>query len=170
MAGCGEQCEIQICNIRPKGTDVKLGLKHLSDDEDNSFALVLDRNFDKRNVLESTTLRVNSPHLLTIFKDVVKHHPAVAADYDVPFEMDSPFEMLFHYWDELHSLAGQDSLSDDARMHLRLLLGFMKANMGPSKAVVESMLKAGSISYSTLWTIFKPGQYCPCPPISSRLV
>jgi hypothetical protein len=156
--GCGEQCEIQICNIRPKGTEVKLGLQHLSDREDNTFALVVERKFDKRNDLDTTTLRVNSPHLLRVFKDVVKQHPAVPADYDAPFEMESPFEMLFHYYDELHAHAEKDELEDVSRMHLRLLLGFMKAEIGPSKALVDSMVAAGSISYAALWTIFKPGQ------------
>ena len=157
MAGCGEQCEIQIHNIRPKGTDTKYGLKNLSTNNDVSYALVVERNYNERNILEGTTLQVNSPHLLRIFKSIVEYYPAIPADYNVPFQMESPFQMLFHHWDELHATLDKDDLGDEARMHLNLLLGFMKAELGPSKERVSSMLKAGAISFSTLWTIFRPG-------------
>ena len=71
-------------------------------------------------------------------------------DFDVPFEMESPFQMLFHYWDELHAVHDKDHLSEEARMHLKLLLEFMRLELGPSKERVESMLKTSSISFSTL--------------------
>jgi hypothetical protein len=118
---------------------------------------VVQRNYDERNILDSATLRVNSPHLLSIFKSIVQYHPAIPADYDVPFQMESPFQMLFHHWDKLHAAQDQGNLGDEARMHLKLLLGFMKADLGPSKERVDSMLKAGAIGFSTLWTIFQPG-------------
>ncbi|RYP81369.1 hypothetical protein DL770_005922 [Monosporascus sp. CRB-9-2] len=157
MAGGGEQCEIQICNVREKGTDVKYGLKNLPVSDTVSYALALERIYDKRNTVESAVIQVNSPHLLRIFKSLVRSYPAIPADYDVPFQMESPFQMLFHYWDELHATLLSNDIGDEERMHLKLLLGFMKAHVGPSKERVDSMLKAGAIAFSTLWTIFRPG-------------
>ncbi|KAK3374250.1 P-loop containing nucleoside triphosphate hydrolase protein [Lasiosphaeria ovina] len=143
--------------VRKKGTDVKYGLKNLAADTNGAYALVLERTFDDKNTLEKATLQINSPHLLSILRSTVKYYPAVPADFNVAFQMESPFQLLFHYWDELHAAAERDDLSDEARMHLKLLLGFMQADLGPSKERVESMLKAGSIGFSTLWTIFRPG-------------
>lgn len=157
MASRGKQCEIQIRNVHQKGTDIKYGLKNLAADENVSYALVVERYYDQRNTVESTIVQVNSPHLLRIFKSIVEYYPAIPADYDVPFKMESPFQMLFHYWDELHAALEGDGLGDEARMHLKLLLGFMKADLSPSKEQADSMLKAGAISFSTLWTIFRPG-------------
>ncbi|KAJ9602076.1 hypothetical protein H2200_013436 [Cladophialophora chaetospira] len=158
MAGHGEQCDIQILNVRHKGPEPpKYGLKNLSPNDNISYALVLERTFNEKNLLQTASLQVNSPHLLKIFKSAVGYHPTVPADYDVPFQMESPFQMLFHYWDELHAAQDQDDLGDEARMHLNLLLGFMKADLGPSKDRVDSMVKVGAIGFSTLWTIFRPG-------------
>jgi len=154
MVGRGEQCEIQIRYVRPKGTEIKYGFQDA--DEDVSCALVADKNYNDKNILNSTTLQVNSPHLLEIFKSTVSYYPTVPADFDVPFGMESPFQMLFHYWDELHAVHDKGNLSDEARMHLKLLLEFMRLELGPSKERVESMLKTSSISLSTLWTIFRP--------------
>ena len=155
MVGRGEQCEIQVRYVRPKGTEIKYGFQNV--DEDVSCALVADRNYNDKNILDRTTLQVNSPHLLEIFKSTVSYYPAVPADFNVPFEMESPFQMLFHHWDELHTVHDKDDLSDEARMHLKLLLEFMRSELGPSKERVESMLKTSSIGFSTLWTIFRPG-------------
>ncbi len=83
----------------------------------------------------------------------------------MPFVISSPFQMLYHYWNELTAVretsrvgrAGA-AMGDEARIHLNLLLSFMQHEMGPSRERVDSMVKAGSIGFSTLWTIFRPGQ------------
>ncbi|KAI5924920.1 P-loop containing nucleoside triphosphate hydrolase protein [Camillea tinctor] len=157
MADRGKQCEIQIHNIPSRGAStIKYGLKSLNP-EGNSYAIVLERRYKENNMLESTVLQINSPHLLKIFKSVVRYYPAIPANFNSPFQMKGPFQMLFHYWDELHDQLDNDALGDDARMHLRLLLEFMKTEMGPSKEQLETMLECDVIGFSNMWTIFKPG-------------
>lgn len=158
MAGCGEHCEVQILKTTPKGTEApKYGLKNLATNVDESYALVIERTYDDKNKLESNTLKINSPHILRVLKSIVTYYPTVPSDFDVPFQLESPFQMLFHYWEELHAALDEDSLGDEARMHLKLLLGVMKAELGEDVARVRSMLMASSISFSKLWTIFRPG-------------
>ncbi|KAI1383099.1 P-loop containing nucleoside triphosphate hydrolase protein [Hypoxylon trugodes] len=151
MASRGGQCEIQILHIRPKATETKFGLKNLADGG-YVYALVVEKRYNGQNVLEKTALQVNSPHLLKVFKSTIEYYPSIPADYSVPFQM------LYHYWDKLHAALDDDDLEDEPRMHLKLLLGFMKAEIGPSKEQVETMLKARPIAFSTLWTIFRPGR------------
>jgi hypothetical protein len=158
MAGCGEQCEVQILKIGPKGAEPpKYGLKNLATSNDASCALVIERTYDDKNKVENTTLQINSPYILNILKSLVKYYPAVPANFDVPFQLESPFQILFHYWEELHAALDEESLGDDARMHLKLLLGVMKAELGADMDRVKSMLEASSINFSKLWTIFRPG-------------
>src|SRR3569833_3127715 len=169
VVGPGENCEIQIRHVRPNNhVKIEYGLRTAGGD--NSCALVLERQYNEKNMLESTTLQVNSPHLLGIIKAVVGTYPTVCADFDEPFVMSSPFQMLYHYWEELHGLrdtghminAGDEgsdfSLGDTARLHLNLLLELMEHEMGPNRERVLTMLKTRSIGFKTLWIIFRPGQ------------
>jgi hypothetical protein len=165
MSGLGEKCEIRVYTIRSKkdGSQVTTVKDGLDDDPSHSgdvpYALVSRRVFNDKNVLEETTLQVNSPHLLRLFKEIIKFYPTVPADFESPFEMTSPFQMLYHYWDDLHQARdrmGQED-DDEARMHLSLLLDFMKLELGPDKVRVDNMISNGCITFSFLWTLFCPG-------------
>ncbi|KAF7509051.1 hypothetical protein GJ744_008446 [Endocarpon pusillum] len=99
---------------------------------DTSYAIVVNQIFSEKNRLDLTRLTVNSAHILKAFRDVIGLYPTIAADFSEPFDMESPFQMLYHYWDDLD--AYKESLEDDdARMHLILLLDFMEQDMGHEK-------------------------------------
>ncbi|KAK9418246.1 putative P-loop containing nucleoside triphosphate hydrolase protein [Seiridium unicorne] len=130
-----------------------------SADSDRSYALVINRNFTAENSGEatSTTLQVNSPHILKAFRDVVKTYPTVPSDFTSPFELRSPFQLLTHYWDELEAYRSETD-SRLMRRDLNLLFDFMNHEVGPGRELVVSMLKKEHINYLTAWVVFRPGE------------
>ncbi|KAJ0382167.1 hypothetical protein COL922a_013103 [Colletotrichum nupharicola] len=126
--------------------------------EDYSYALVIKRTFpqDSSHQPRSVTLTVNSPLLLQAFRDVIGSYSAVASDFLSPFNLKSPFQMLMHYWDELEEY-GEETKSVDMRAHLSLLFQFMSHELGEDRKMVLDMLKKQQITFSTAWTIFRPG-------------
>lgn len=157
----GEKCEIRVWQQKYKkdGTQEivkKDGLRPEHSEDDEPYALVATRIFDTKNVLEKTQLVVNSPRLLQIFRNMIGSYPTVPSDFETAVEMESPFRMLYHYWHEIDDL--RHSTDDDiTRMHLNLLFGFMKAEMGLDKARCDAMIRKNQISFAQLWTIYRPG-------------
>ncbi|KAF1989339.1 P-loop containing nucleoside triphosphate hydrolase protein [Aulographum hederae CBS 113979] len=157
----GSNCEIRILQARFKKDGKKEiiardGFEAERPSADEEYALVLSQSFDKKNVLEKTELRVNSAQLLKCFRDLVGAYPTVPSNFKTPFEMEAPFGMLFHYWGPLKEL--RDETKDDVlRMHLNLLLEFMRIEMGKDKEKHDSMLRKRHITFASLWTIYKPG-------------
>lgn len=154
------KCEVKTWHLRFKrdGTQEKLsagGFGQVEASIDN-YALVVTRKLDKNHNLESTTLDVNSPHILKAFKDVVKSHPTVASDFSTPFSIQIPSEMLFHRWDDLEKYIS--TLEDDtARMHLNLLLHFMEFDMGAARENYRAQVRSGVIEFAKLGILYRPG-------------
>ncbi|ORY04111.1 P-loop containing nucleoside triphosphate hydrolase protein [Clohesyomyces aquaticus] len=123
---------------------------------DDPYAVVVNQHFTEKNRLEKEVVTINSEHILKAFRDVVKSHPTVAADFSEPFEMEGPYQMLYHYWDDLS--AYRDETEDDvARMHMNLLFDFMEIAMGREKRRCEIQIKNCRIDFARLWTIYRPG-------------
>lgn len=100
----GTKCEFKTYHTSPKKggefvTESKLEPFGKSQDySDSHYALIIRRKFTDKHELESTALRINSPHLLKVFEDVVgSSYTTVASDFKSPFELTGPFQMLMHY-------------------------------------------------------------------------
>lgn len=100
----GTRCEFKTYHSIPKKNGeletkaVAEPFGSVSHGEDAPFALVINRRFTDKHELESTTLTVNSPHLLEMFRHVVgTSYTTVASDFKTPFDLSSPFQMLMHY-------------------------------------------------------------------------
>ena len=156
----GTRCELRIWRQRYKrdGTQETVAVESLGGghDLDDSYAIVVNQIFSERNRLDSTVLIINSAHILKAFRDVIQSYPTVAADFSEPFDMESPFRMLYHYWDNL-DVYRESSEDDEARMHLNLLFDFMETDMGPEKKRCETQVKKGQVDFARLWTIYRPG-------------
>lgn len=89
---------------------------------------------------------------------MVRSYPTVAANFTEPFDISSPFQMLYHHWEDLdaHKAGLCDEEDDDARMHLNLLLGFMESELGGSKRSIERQFASGRCEFSNAWLLFKP--------------
>lgn len=123
---------------------------------DRAYGLVVNQVFTTENSLDKEIITINSEYILKAFLDVIGSYPTVASDFSEPFEMESPFQMLYHYWDDLDTY--RDNLEDDvARMHLNLLFDFMETTMGPEKKKVEIQIKNRQIDFARSWSIYRPG-------------
>lgn len=122
---------------------------------DKEYAIVANQVYGKENRLEKEILTVNSKQLLAAFRKVIVSHPVVASDFTEPFEMESPFQMLYHSWDDLHQYIAECN-DDRTRMHLNLLFEFMERTMGPERRRCLGQLKKQQLDYSRLWTIYRP--------------
>lgn len=157
----GSKCEIKIWQerYRKDGRQEVVAQDGLDPDdfnEDNAYALVARKIFSEKNVLERTEILINSVHLLKTFREVIISYPTVPSDFEEPVELESPFRMLFHYWEDLEEY--RRSVDDDTtRMHLSLLFDFMKSELGQDKARCDAMTKKNQITFSKLWTIYRPG-------------
>lgn len=162
-AGVGMDCEIRIWEQRfKKGQQechsrVGLESEEAEIDQDKLYAIVARREFNDKNVLKKSTLEINSPYLLQVFREMVGSYSTVPSKFTEPFELESPLQMIYHYWDDLESYR-ENAKADTTRMHLSLLLDFMKQDMGPEKAQCDSMLAEGQVRFAQLWTIFRPSE------------
>ncbi|KAI0379652.1 P-loop containing nucleoside triphosphate hydrolase protein [Hypomontagnella monticulosa] len=132
-------------------------LKSGSDDDD-AYALVIHRDYASEPVggVNTTKLQVNSPFIIRAIREVVGSYPTVPSDFNSPFELTSPFQMLVHYWDELE-VYRQETTDKVMRRDLNLLFDFMEHEIGPARRNILSMLRKEQITYLTAWVIYRPG-------------
>ncbi|KEQ91364.1 hypothetical protein AUEXF2481DRAFT_33137 [Aureobasidium subglaciale EXF-2481] len=119
----------QMRNGTPEKTSFE-GFGHVEASTDD-YALVVTRKLDKNHNLESTTLDVDSPHILQAFRDVVK----VAPDYSFGFHFGG-FDSC-SFGDVVSSLglqryAGELDEQGVERKHVELLK-FMEFDMGAAR-------------------------------------
>ncbi|KAF2150286.1 P-loop containing nucleoside triphosphate hydrolase protein [Myriangium duriaei CBS 260.36] len=158
--GNSSKCDLKIWHSRLKedGSRERTTVALLDQAElprDDS-ALVVERKFDEKNRLESTTLEVNSPYVLKAFQQVVGTHPTLAEDFSKPFSIELPSEMLFHCWNDLEIYCSKSD-DDTVRSQLGDLLRFMDVDMGTMKRAFEAQVGGGLVDYSRLHMLFRPG-------------
>ena len=158
----GSVCELRIWHSRYKedGTRELVEAKSLDSDnqssKDHLHALEVTQKFNKKEEIESTKLRVNSPHLLKVFREVVQSYPEVINDFEEPIKLEDPYTMLLHYWEDLGQYR-QAAKDGDERQHLDLLFDFMESNVKANKDQCDSMIKSGRVNFDLLWTVYRPG-------------
>jgi hypothetical protein len=163
----GSVCEPLIYHhIKKEDGSVKVdqnsdGLKSeedLEDDKESPYALVIRRHISEKHETESVTVQINSELLLKAFQQVIGSYPTVATDFKESFQLKSPFQMLFHYWDHLATYRDTTE-SPEMRQHLNLLFRFMEQEMGVDKRLVDSMIRIRKemISFKQAWAIYHPG-------------
>lgn len=159
----GEKCEykvyrhstkkdgnISVVAVANPFSELSLGNK------DSPYTLVVNRFLNEKNQLRKTTLQINSGRLLDVFREVIGIYPTVPADFTSPFELQGPFQMLLHYWEELDERR-QTTKDADERMHLNLLFDFMRHEIEPERDSLLGMLRNKQIKFWNAWCIFRPG-------------
>ncbi|KAJ5746107.1 ATPase AAA-type core [Penicillium odoratum] len=159
----GEKCEFKVYrHIKKK--DGEIAVKVVTNafesltfgDEDTPYALVINRYLSEKNQLEKISLQINSRHILKVFREVIGSYPTVPFDFSSSFTLESPFQMLFHHWDDLDQRR-QSTEDVEERMHLNLLFDFMEHEIGHDRSVMQAMVRNKQIKYLSLWCIFRPG-------------
>ncbi|KAI1082904.1 P-loop containing nucleoside triphosphate hydrolase protein [Whalleya microplaca] len=124
-------------------------------DDDSAYALVIHKKH-KENEPIKTKLKVNSPEILRAFREVIESYIDIPSDFSSPLELESPFKMLVHYWDDLDEHR-KSVTSAVTREHLDLLFEFMKHEVQPERDNALTMIQASKIAYDNAWVIYRPG-------------
>lgn len=155
------KCALQIWHTRlnKDGEVVKTVVDETApEEEEETYALLVNRKFDERGRLELSTLTVNSPYILTTLKAVISKYPSIAGDFSSAVNIVSPYQPLIHNWDELHAYA--ESIEDDvARMHTNLLLDFLETEIGAEKRRAFAQHERGFCEFASCWMVFRPETY-----------
>ena len=122
-----------------------------------AYALVSKQDFDVKHKLQKTTLQINSPQLLQVLKEVVTYYPSNPLDFDTPFSIEAPFHMFYHHRQEFAQYTA-DTTDETTKAHLQLFLDYLNTQWGKMKTEAEKLNGAGLVTFSLLWTIFKPGE------------
>ena len=112
------------------------------------YALVAKQVFNEKDKLEKTIVDINSPHLLSCLRDVVKYYPAEPLQFSEGLSFDSPFKLLNHHTDALIKW-GEEVTELDAKDHVCLLLDFLEneaGDKGREAKRLNSMLPAHYIT------------------------
>lgn len=157
----GSRCELRSIEQRynKDGEEKRIerdGFVNWQKKSNHAYALVAEQSFNKDHQHEKTTLEVNSPQLLQACRDVITYHPDLPGDFEQPFVVQSPFEMLFHHRKELAQYC-DDSKDDRVKMHVKLLLNFVNLQWGDLARSVDRYDADGLVRFKLLWTIFRPG-------------
>lgn len=157
----GEKCEVKAYHETVKHGQSSTEptsdpfVKRNSRDEDSAYALVIRRKFEEHKP-SKTTLQVNSPYIQKAFRDTIGSYIIVPSDFTSSLELDGPFEMLVHYWDDLDEY--RQSIADDTtRKHLDLLLEFMEHELKPDRDRALNMIQKQQIAYDNAWVMYRPG-------------
>jgi hypothetical protein len=157
----GLRCEVKSLLLRQKKGEIEIiekSNKQIDEDPYSKYALVSKQSFDETHKLISTTLEINSPQLLKVFKEVITYYPGESLDFKSKFTIEDPYMMLVHHRDAL--LQYRDETDDTiVKMHIALLLDHLTAEAGPRQEDINTMIKAGTITFPLLWVIFKPGDW-----------
>ncbi|KAJ8123824.1 hypothetical protein O1611_g9503 [Lasiodiplodia mahajangana] len=123
--------------------------------DDSTYALVIKRSF-AQDKPKQTDLTVNSPHILKAFRDVIRSYDPVPSDFTSSLNLQAPFGMLVHYWDELDEY--RRALCDtDGRKHMDLLFEFMEHEVRSDRNEALKMMQKGQIAFKNAWVIYRPG-------------
>lgn len=157
----GRRCEIRAFEKRKskKGDLVVIAKDEhtaVNFDPNVEYALVVENVFKDDGKLDKTILTINSANILSALKEICGDDHSHPTTFDQPVQMESPFIDLYHHWEQVEqcSMTAED---DTVRMHLNLLLTFMRKEMGHERTQLLDMIQSGSITFFKLWTIFKPG-------------
>ncbi|KAF4946772.1 hypothetical protein FGADI_10976 [Fusarium gaditjirri] len=148
-----EQCKEHPPDLEPTASS--------GGDENSPYALIIRKHFSEKREVESTTFWINSPLIRKAFQDVVRSYPTVASDFKDSFKLQSPFQILLHYWDELEAYR-DDADSPRMRQHLNLLFRFMEEEMGPERREIGRMLRKHMVNFKQAWVIYRPGDLVLC--------
>ena len=156
----GHKCELKALEERyNKEGAVEASELHAykkgSKERFEDYALVTKQIYNKDQTLRTATLTVNSPHILSILREIVGVYATQPAGFDVPIVEEAPFALFYHYKDAIFAYEPKDEAVTE---HHRLLMDWIDVEMSNVIKDVERLTNKGYITFSLLWTIFKPGE------------
>ena len=163
----GAKCELRTYESRyntrgelillQSGCRTELGAET---DSSCEAALVLTRFYDISKELLSTRLDIQSPHIKTAMREVVRSYPEVNINSSGHILIFDKPRCLFHYRSELEAYASmlQDQIAQD---HVAFCLRYMKNSLRREMISYQNSMQEKKVipglEFQDLWMAFKPG-------------
>lgn len=132
----------------------------------SNYVLTVYRHF---NVEAKATigyfLEIKSEPILRVLREIVKYYPGVSLEGNF-ITLEEPYCFLFHHQRQLVEYLNKESVDDETKHHLELVLTFMKERTGSSSEEIETFFNPNNdtkiISFKNSWVVFPPGSIVYC--------
>jgi hypothetical protein len=122
----------------------------------DEYAMILRRRVNKDREEFSTALEIRSAIIRQGVRTVIGDYPYLNL-MGCPITIYKPYVALFHYRQEIYNYSNSASLSKKEKQYMEVLTTFMKLNLGQTEKMYDRLVPNGLISFSYLWTLFRPG-------------
>jgi uncharacterized protein DUF7025 len=126
-----------------------------SDREFSAYALLVRRKVDKDGKHEETQLEIQS-HIIQDALRVIMPECAYLNLAAHPIIIQAPYYELFQYRHEIREYVEDPNRTNDEKSYLRLLMGFMSANLAKTEKIHNQCHPHGTSTYAILWAYFRP--------------
>jgi hypothetical protein len=129
----------------------------------DEYCLVVTREFDAMNVLQSTTLKIQSPYVIKALRDVVRYYPDNPVDVSDVITVGDPPALIYHYRNELQAYAKRSGIDENTKLHISYVMAYLQVQIGADMASLDKHLAKNLIKFDWLWMIFRPGDLVYSP-------
>lgn len=102
-----------------------------------------------------TTLEVNSPHLKSILRSVIRYYPGIMLNTKST-SLDMPCPAPFFFRHGLKKAGEKLAPGTEASIHFSLLFQSIEQRFGQTVTETANLRDQALISFEYLWTIFQP--------------
>lgn len=153
-----KQCDCHFNWVDEYPDDLKqarLAADKTSESKRHAILVRNKKNHQGPKALQVHEIVVQSPVLKSILEGIIGKYPDIAfGAKEVVFA--SPFQPLFHYWDDISE--GVKNYEDKiSQSYLSLLFRVLDREMKPTIKSYRDLVFHSVITFDLLWTIFKPG-------------
>lgn len=131
-------------------------------DEIKQHAVLVRRKARHRSSPQSVevdSIVVNSPLIRAALEEIFIDRPGIDLEA-AAWTFQAPFELFFHYWDELNGLIVPGDC--DTSLHMEVLVRVLSPVLEGSLNLSKSLVSDGLITFELIWSIFRPGQIVYC--------
>ena len=163
----GQNCELHTYerrfNTRGEAILLQSGCKTEFGEETEmsvEAALVLTRLYDISRELQTTQLKIRSPHIKAALREVVRSYPEVNINSNGPISIFGEPWCLFHYRIELEAYASMlhdQTAKDHVSFCLRYMAKVFRRDIFSYQNTMQDKDVVPGLEFQNLWMAFKPG-------------
>lgn len=155
------KCSCCVSWVKEQPDDLKEILKET--DEVKQHVVLVRRKHSHQiyshEPLEIDSIVVNSPLIRVALEEIFSDCPEIDMEAQ-SWTFQAPFELLFHYWDELNEFLEPEN--SDTSLHVKVLYNVLLPVLEEPLSLSKTLNSHGLISFELIWTLFKPGRTIYC--------
>ena len=126
-----------------------------SEDEDGDIPLVIRRLRGQTKAWDVLCVEIKNAALRAVLLGVFDNYQFLRANVKY-LTFFAPFRPFYYVWDKFEA-AIREEKDETVLNSLKILKRIVKISLGSDASVSKELIAGGVISYSCLWTLFKPG-------------